>query len=309
MKAIILSAGYGTRIRPLSDHLPKPLMPVLGRPLLYHTIMKLTACKAGGIGINTHHRAEAIADFIKQQKHEVPIRLIREETILGSGGGIGGFRDFLEREDFFIVHNGDILSTIPVENVVDACRKQNALCTLALHSHPAYSNVVVDENLNIVNMRDALQTASTGRRLAYAGIAVMNTRILDLIPEGFSDVVDILLNVISRGSDTVRGVLFEDDDWIDIGTVHSYIKAHRKILIDRSPLIDKRHIPAGGRCLGENTLVEQGAELSGFVAAGKNCIIKRGCRIHDCIIWDGTTVDGGASLSSAVIGPGWAVSF
>ena len=71
MKAIVLGAGYGTRLRPLTNYLPKPLMPVVGRPLLKHIIMKLKACKVSGIGINVHHNASQVEDFISSLAHGV----------------------------------------------------------------------------------------------------------------------------------------------------------------------------------------------------------------------------------------------
>ena len=134
MKAIVLAAGYGTRLRPLTDSLPKPLLPVAGRPVIEHTIMKLKKCKVDGIGVNAHHNAAAIEDYFRRENFVVEIHLSHEKNILGVAGGIGGFREFLEGEDSFIVHNGDVLSDIPIEEMTETYKLERPLCAMRSRS-------------------------------------------------------------------------------------------------------------------------------------------------------------------------------
>ena len=94
MKAIILAAGYGKRLKPLTDKLPKPLMPVIGRPLLWHIIMRLKNCGVTETGINLHHNSHMVNQFLKHEDMGVSIRTAYEESILGVAGGIGNFRKF-----------------------------------------------------------------------------------------------------------------------------------------------------------------------------------------------------------------------
>lgn len=307
MKAIILSAGYGTRIRPLSNYLPKPLLPVVGQPLLRHIIMKLRACKVDGIGINTHHNAEMVEAFIAREQSGPPVMLSREEVILGSGGGIGGFKNFLRGGSSFIVHNGDVLSNIPLELLIAAHEKENPLCTLILHDHPPYNNVLIDKGSSIIDMRDVLKPERTFKRLAYTGIALMNTRILEYIPDGVSDIVDILIKIIRAGKEHVLGLVVENRVWKDVGTVKNYFEAHQDILLNRKPLIDEAAMPTGSVFLGEGTVKEDGVVLKGFVSAGSNCVIKKGALVENSIIWDRTVIEKNEAVKNKIIGPGWAV--
>lgn len=307
MKAIILSAGYGTRIQPLSNRLPKPLMPVVGQPLLGHIIMKLEACKVDGIGINTHHHADMIKDFINHQPFGVPLYLSREHLILGSGGGIGGFRDFLSGEDIFLVHNGDFLSDISLQQVISSYMEQKPLCALVLHDHNPYNNVLIDTDCTIVDMRDVLRPADAARRLAYTGIAVMSSRIFNYIPEGASDIVEILLAVIRKGKEKIMGIVVEGCAWSDIGTVNNYFETHRDILVHKKPLIGNSFVPTGAVSLGEGTVTEGEMCLGGFISAGKNCLFRQGCRLENCIVWDNVTIGEGAAFQNAIIGKGWEV--
>lgn len=307
MKAIILSAGYGTRLQPLSHHLPKPLMPVLGKPLLWHTIMKLTASKVSRIGINTHHHAAMIKAFIETQSVIPDVFLSYEEAILGSGGGITGFRKFIGRDEFFLVCNGDMLSSIPLEPLISACQKRKPLCALVLHNHPPYNNVLIDDKENIIDMRDMLKPATSARRLAYTGIAIMDSRIFKYLPNGFSDIIQVLVKIIKKGGESITGIVADGYVWSDIGTVRSYLETHHAILVNRKPLISAGLLPAGKTFLGADTILESNVKLNGFISAGCNCLLKKGCVLENCVIWDNTVIQENTILKNAVIGNGWTV--
>ncbi len=307
MKAVILAAGYGTRLRPLTDDLPKPLMPVLGRPLLWHIITSLQRCKVDGIGINVHHMAGQVEAYCRAAQFGVDVRLSHEEQIRGVAGGIGGLRDFLAGEDFFLVHNGDVLTDIDLAKVVAAYRAEPALCSLVLHDDPRFNNVSVDAGGRIVDLRDTLRPAGAWRRLAYTGIAVMSGDFLGCIPEGFAELVPLVLDIISRSPERVRGIIVSGCRWQDLGTIPSYFAAHREILIGRAPLVDKALVPAGAFWFGRGCCRGERAELHGFISAGDNCRIGSGCRLENCILWDGAAIADGARVSNAILGKSWVV--
>lgn len=308
MKAIVLAAGYGTRLRPLSDSFPKPLMPVIGRPLLWHTIMKLKKCKVTDIGINVHHNASMVKEFLEQGNPGVRIRIAHEEKILGVGGGIGGFREFLSEEDFFIVHNGDVLSNMPLEEMIDTYKAKRPLCAMVLHDHPQYNNVSIDEKSNIVDIRGTLKPQDAVKKLAYTGISFMGADFLKCIPDGPSDLVPILLDIIKEGKSPVQAIVTDGCAWRDIGTIESYFDAHKEILIEKKPLIDKGLIPDGPVFLGKGTRREEGVEFHGFVSTGENCIFKKGCRLENCVVWDNAIIEEGSYHRNSIIGRGWVVN-
>ena len=228
VKAILLTAGYGTRLQPLTDFLPKALVPLVGKPLVRHSISRLLQAGISSIGLNTHHHAALMNTFASTQ-NDCSLHISHEPVILGSAGGIGGFRDFLEREDFFIVCNGDSLSNITCDRFLPDFVHHSPLVMLVLHDCPAYNNVCINSDGTIIDLRDTLRPHDTFQRLAYTGIAYMSRAFLDLIPPGASELVPLLLELITARPGSVRAAIAHDVVWRDIGTPASYAQAHREI--------------------------------------------------------------------------------
>ncbi len=307
MKAIILAAGYGTRLRPLTRYLPKPLMPVIGVPLLEHIITKLEGCKVSGIGINLHHNHTALERFFDQRRPGPDIHLSHEERILGVAGGIGGFRAFLRDDRHFIVHNGDILSSLSIADLVMEHDRNSALCTLALHDCPSYNNVSMATDGTIVDIRDSLKTGKNIKKYAYTGIAVMDTDMLGFIPHGPADLIPLLLDIISDGRYRIAGFDTGNPAWCDVGTVGLYLDAHRQILCRNLPLVAQNRIPPSAVCLGPDTDPAGDVRFRGFVSAGSRCRLGRESMLEDCVLWDDAVVQPGAMIQNAVVGPDWVV--
>lgn len=307
MKAIVLAAGFGTRMQPLSEHLPKPLMPVVGRPLLWHTITKLISSKVEAVGVNCHHKAAMIQDYVRSAGFSVPVTLSPEPVILGSGGGIGGFRKFLSDEEYCTVHNGDMLSNIAIDAAHEAYRRDMPLAAMVLHDAPGFNNVCIDDSGRIIDMRDILQPAGVSRRLAYTGICFLRKDIFRYIPQGESDLVHILAGIIKKGSETIQAITAGQCAWRDVGTPSSYLQAHREILLDRRPLIDPSCMPQASIYAGSATYLGPGVECSGFVAIGNSCTVEGFCRLENSIVWDNTVLPSGMVAKNAIIGPGWSL--
>jgi mannose-1-phosphate guanylyltransferase len=307
MKAIILSAGYGTRLRPLTDRLPKPLMPVLGTPILSHIIRRLQECNVSDIGVNIHHKFEVIEEYLEAKHAKQNITLSFEKDILGVAGGIGGFREYLKGEDLFIVHNGDILSNIRFSNIVPEQKGMVPLCTMVVHDYDGYNNVSVDEHGNVIDIRGILRPDDDSRMLAYTGISYMSGDILNLIPEGVSDLVPFLLDIIKKEKGVVKAVEVKDCAWMDVGTIENYFSAHKEIIVNKKPLIAKDLVPEKNIFMGENAVVGEGVEFSGFISAGRDSVFEKGCRVENCIVWDNAVVEEESVIKNSVIGKGWIV--
>jgi NDP-sugar pyrophosphorylase family protein len=307
MKAIVLAAGYGTRMQPLSDHMPKPLLPVVGRPLLWHTVRKLTANGASAVGINCHHKAEMVQRWARSAGFSVPITVSHEPVILGSGGGIGGFRELLKSDDYFLVHNGDLLSDIDIAAARASFLRETPLAAMVLHDAPGFNNVCVDDGGRVIDMRDILKPAHAARRLAYSGICFLRGDILRHIPPGGSDLILVLIDIMKAGAEKIQAVMAGPCAWRDVGTPASYLAAHRDILLGRQGLVEQACLPAASVYAGAGTRIAGDAVLSGFAAIGDSCTIGRGCRLENCIVWDGADIAAGARFASSVIGPGWSL--
>jgi len=307
MKAIILSAGYGTRLQPLTHLLPKPLMPVLGRPMLAHIIERLQAAGMTGIGINVHHKKDRVRAYLDRACPDREIALSVEKEIMGVGGGIRGFREFLKNEKAFVVHNGDILSNVPIGPVVESLGNEIPLCTLVVHDCAPYNNVVVDPDGNVLDLRGCLKPAGPGDRLAYTGIAIMHRDLLDLLPEGPSDLIPLLVEEIKREKGRIRAVKAMDCCWRDVGTVADYLAVHREILLENKPLVSCCSAETKGCFLGENVTVAKDVLFSGFVSAGRNTVFKKGCRIENAVVWDNAVIGENTVIRNAIVGEGWTV--
>jgi mannose-1-phosphate guanylyltransferase len=307
MKAIILSAGYGTRLRPLTDRLPKPLVPILGTPILSHIIRRLKECNVSDIGVNIHHKFEIIEEYLETNHAGKNITLSFEKDVLGVAGGIGGFREFLKGESLFIVHNGDILSNIRFSSMVPDQKGKVPLCTMIVHDYDGYNNVAVDEQGNVLDIRRILRPDDTSKMLAYTGISYMSGDILNLIPEGVSHLVPILLDIIKKERGMVMAVDVKDCAWMDVGTIENYFSAHKEILVNKKPLIAKDLVPEKSIFFGKNSVVGEGVEFSGFISAGRDSVFKKGCRIENCVVWDNAVVEENAVIKNSVIGKGWIV--
>ncbi len=308
MKAIILAAGYGTRLAPLSHFLPKPLMPVLGKPLLWHILFRLKNSGITAVGVNLHHHAERIQEFLHTNNTGLPITVSFEPEILGVAGGIGALRRFVSNEEYFLVHNGDVLSTIPIQDVAREFLKEKPLIGMVVHDYAGYNNVSIAHDGTICDLRDTLKPQTVARRLAYTGIAFMSTKVFDFIPQQVPcDLVPLCLRVICEGKYRIQALITQGHAWCDIGTVANYFQAHHDILVHKKQLLDHIAIPEDGVHLAEDVVVEKGVVFSGFASVGRRCVLKKNSSIHNAIIWDEVVIHEQEILKNAVRGPGFEI--
>jgi len=304
MKAIILAAGYGVRMKPLSDRCPKPLLPILGQPIIDYTIRQLKSLGISKIGVNACHQAKKIENFLGDgSQWGVEIIFSREQEIQGTGGGMRGFYSFLQGEDYFLVYNGDVFARIDLSGLVAAHRQMNPLVTLALCDYPPKNNVTCSPEGVITDFSERLKKFiyPNNRVLTFTGISVVNFEVLNYIPPDIpSNIIDIYLQIIERYPGSIRGYLVSENNWMDIGTPQAYLEVHKKILLDRQPFFFDL-IPEGSIYQGRETRIEPGATLTGFVSLGNYCVVERGAVLKNCVVWDHTEVKSDTYLENGVI--------
>ncbi|MBA4393772.1 MAG: aminoglycoside phosphotransferase, partial [Desulfobacca sp.] len=163
---MILAAGEGTRLLPLTRRKPKPLFPILNQPLLQITFDYLSRFAVQRAILNTHHLAAQIEDFVQTQKRNrtFDIQTCFEPTILGTGGGIGNTRGFWKDSPFLVI-NGDIVTDIDMQKAVDFHQSHQGLVTLILHDYPEFNQIAVDPKGRIRDFR-----LEKGKGLAFTGI-------------------------------------------------------------------------------------------------------------------------------------------
>ena len=223
MKALILAAGYGTRLRPHTHIRPKPLFPVDGEPLLGRLIDQLTAAGSTGIIINTHHLADQIAAYVKSRSWPVPVATRYEPSILGTGGAIRNVADFLDEAPFLVI-NSDVVTDLDFGAVYAYHCRHGCPATLVMHHHPDFNSVVVDSS-RFIRSFAARDLSANDALLAFTGIQVLDRQILSFIPPDQAvssiDIYQSLLNLGHRINAYIPKAFY----WQDIGTPEGYRSA------------------------------------------------------------------------------------
>jgi NDP-sugar pyrophosphorylase family protein len=285
MKAMILAAGFGTRLRPLSDRRPKPLMPVANRPVILRNMEYLRAHGVMEIVVNTHHHAAQLTDFLRLHHPpgmRVDVRV--EPQILGTGGGIRNTADFWGKDPFIVI-NGDVLTDLDITKAYDHHLRTRPLATLILHDQPPYNKIRVDEG-RVLDI-----PKSYGKDgLAFTGIHIMDPEILNYIPEGFSDIVDCYRNLIGSGKD-IGCFVSRGHHWCDIGNLPDYFRANRDLAY-------------GPFTLGPASVMHPAAKWKDWAVVGEKCRIEEGAEISRSILWEEVCVSAGVKVKDCVVTSG-----
>jgi len=219
MKALVLAAGFGTRLAPHTDRLPKALFPVNGTPLLGRTIAALKVAGCTAIAVNTHHLAERIRAYLAENDFGLPVHLSHEPEILGTGGAIRRLADFWDSAPFLVV-NADILTDIDLAEVYRTHRDQRAQVTLVMHDQEEFNQVWVDSRDRVTGFErfgDPLPP-DRHRKLAFTGIHVLDAGIVGRIPEGkFCDIISIYRKLLAEGQ-AINAHVVRNHFWQDVGT-------------------------------------------------------------------------------------------
>ncbi len=238
MKAMILAAGLGTRLRPLTENRPKALVEVAGRTMLELTLSRLRAFGISEVIINVHHFADMVVEYLKTNGNfGMRIEVSREKSLLDTGGGLKQAAWFFNEGSSasgepFIVHNVDVLSTIDFRRMVEFHNEHQALATLAVQSRESSRYLLFDEQLRLCGRRtggaDNMKLVRTDRRaqaLAFCGIQVVSPRFLTMMTrEDTFSIIDCYLQVAARDEAIVA---FRADKWYwrDMGTPDSLVQA------------------------------------------------------------------------------------
>lgn len=312
-RAMVLAAGYGTRLRPLTDRLPKPLVPVLGRPLLAWVVEGLRGAGARRIAINSHHLPEQIARCVEQlalSDHLCEYRLLHEPDILGTGGALVNARPFLDQGGPFLLHNGDVLTDLDLGGLIAAHRAGGALVTLALADDPATNSVLLAPDGAVLDLNGRQAVAPReGRLLTYTGVAVIEPALFRWLPgSGYASLVEALLSALAEQPGAVRGFAPAPLYWNDLGTVARLLGAHRDLLVEGRMSRPRAAGEGAALYLAEGAAIDPDARVEGFLSLGRGVRVAGGTRLVDCVVLDGVTVPSGAAWRRAVLGLGWAVT-
>ncbi len=231
MKALILAAGLGSRLRPYTNRIPKPLFPVSGQPILDRLIRQLVSAGCTGVAINTHHLHHRIDAFLSTQSYGIQVFTRHEPNLLGTGGAIKNLSDFWDDRPFIVI-NSDILTDIDFRMVYEFHDRHTAPATLVLTKSPGLNSVSISPEERIAKFHSSWEISSSPELVTYAftGIQVLDPYILDLIPEGtFFSSIDAYRKLITLGRPPAAYMALSHR-WADIGTPDRYKTASRDFM-------------------------------------------------------------------------------
>ena len=252
MKAMILAAGLGTRLRPLTDNRPKALVEVAGRTMLEIALERLRGFGVNEAIVNTHHYADRIAAYLKAHGNfGMRIELSREEVLLDTGGGLKKAAPFFleagSLDEPFIVHNADVISNVDLERMVRFHRERSALATLAVQERESARLLLFDAQGQLCGRRagraakpefaqdEQARPAHDMQALAFCGIHVLSPRIFaQMSEESAFSIIDVYLRLAAQGEKIVD---FRADEsyWRDLGRPESVAQAAQDIASGKCP--------------------------------------------------------------------------
>jgi len=223
--AFILGAGLGTRLRPLTENMPKPLLEIGGRPIITYAMEHLRAMGVRRFIVNTHYCAEKYAEAFPENNWEgIPITFRHEPVLLDTAGGIKNIEDLIADDERIIVYNGDIITNMPVELLIRKHFELKASVTLSLRSTGPLLNVNIDKEGFVCDMRHILKNQGA-RKCLFAGIYIVEKSFLQRLEAGkIESIVLPLVEMIKENPRSVGGIVIDDGCWYDLGTVDEYNK-------------------------------------------------------------------------------------
>jgi mannose-1-phosphate guanylyltransferase len=300
-KAAVLAAGLGTRFKPLTDFCPKPLLPVLNRPLLGIVLAQLEAAGCYQVAVNTHHLAEKVHDFLQAEPWSFALSVSHEPEILGTGGGLRQLAEILGPGPFLAV-NGDILTDLDLAEVYGGHR-QGAVSTLVLHDCPPFNNVwVADEAVVSIG---APPPGGTGLPLAYTGVQVVDPKMLHYLPAAGQpyDLVQAWRQALAAG-ERLAALSMSGHFWQDLGTPENYLAAHGRLMQGASSILTGIIGKVADPLIGPGARIGAGVEFRGAVCLGPEVLIGEGASLKNTVVWGQAAISPGVELEDCIVAAG-----
>ena len=278
MRAMILSAGYGTRLWPLTEDRTKPAIPILGKPLVGYVAEYLARYGCDEIVVNLHHRPESVRRALGDgSKFGVKLHYVEEPEILGTSGGIDNARALLAGETFIVV-NGKIITDIDLDAALETHRRTRALATLVVLPNPScerFSSVKARDGMleGFGGMPSAADFAGQDPPLMFTGIQILEPAIFEYIPRGvFShSTTDVYPRAVEKGERVALHVA--EGNWYELSTLQRYLGISLELL------------------------KQTGASIS----AGTDCLISTSTDVSEAVLWDNVVIEDGARVRRAIL--------
>ena len=295
LRALVLAAGRGERLRPLSDLLPKPLLPIAGQPVVAHTLRALADAGCEAAALNLHHLGDAVRRRFGGEFAGLPLTYSVEPELLGTLGALGPLRDFLAPADLVLVVNGDSFCRWPLRPLIrrHLARRADATLLVARRADPSRfgGGVGVASDGRIVSLRGAPPAGA--RRRVFAGAHVLQPALLERLPAGPGDFVQDLYEPLLRQGGRLESLL-TGRPWHDLGTPLRYLEAAleqagRWPWRRRAVLVGAARIEAGGHA--EDAILLDGA------------VVTAACDVRRSILGPGVELPAGSRVEARLVTP------
>ncbi|HYJ06083.1 MAG TPA: sugar phosphate nucleotidyltransferase [Chthoniobacterales bacterium] len=295
-RAFVLGAGLGLRMRPLSEVLPKPLIPIFQKPLITFALDHLISAGVKSFIVNAHHLAPAFQEFFAEGSYRGhPVQLVYEPQILGTGGGIKNVEPLLGNGPF-ISYSGDLLTDTPLQPLLEEHFRAGNDVTLALRERGLRSDVAL-EGGRVVDISNRYGREG---RFDYAGIAVWSPAIFERIAPGQSvSFIPILSEWIGQGG-KIGGVPSNDAKWFNIGSRREYLAVHRAIREEKwkPAYVTAPEWPVS---VAADAQIDSTSRLSGFYSVGAGCRVGADATLEDTILWPGAQIASRSHLRNCIV--------
>jgi mannose-1-phosphate guanylyltransferase len=295
-QAFVLGAGLGKRLRPLTEDLPKPLIPIFQKPLITFALDHLCALGVESFLINTHHLAAPFDRLFPDGNYAGrPLSLVHEPDLLGTGGGIKNIEDRL-RDEPFIVYSGDILTDFDLAPLIQEHFNAGNDVTLALRKTKLGAGLALQDG-RVVDIEGKYGHAG---EYDLAGVSVWNRQIFPRIPPRRNvSYVPIVADWIGQGG-KIGGVVLDDGKWFNIGSRAEYLDVHRIIQEERwrPAYVSTAEWPVQ---IAADAVVDSGVRLSGFYSVGAGCRVGADAVLENTILWPGAQIASRCHLRDCIV--------
>lgn len=304
LRALVLAAGLGTRLRPLTDIAPKPLLPVAGLPILGHTLQQLAAAGCEAAAINLHHRGDQIRERFGDSFAGMPLVYSEEPELLGTLGALHPLKSFLVGADMILLINGDSLCRWPLRKLIKRYQADGALATLLLTATAPVERfgggVGIDREGRILSFRPADAVPGEIRRYVFAGAHVFTPKLLDRVNPGVSDIVrDLYMPMLKEGAKLSS--LVTTRPWHDLGTPQRFLDA----VIDWSQAGWPERLWRRA-WISPEAVIESGAKVR-HAAVEAGAKVGEGAHVERSVLMPGSKVGKGSVVRESILGFGAAV--
>jgi NDP-sugar pyrophosphorylase family protein len=294
-QAFVLGAGLGTRLRPLTDELPKPLVPIFQKPLITFALDHLIDIGIDNIFINTHRLPERFAEAFPENRYRrLTLHFVNEPVLLDTGGGIKNIEADLGNEPF-LTYSGDVLTDIRLQPLIDEHFKRANDVTLALR-HTGLGSAVAFRDNRVVDISNRYGVAG---EFDFANIAVWSPSVFGKIPakEKIS-FIPVLGDWIGHGG-KIGGVVLEEGKWFNLGSRAEYFEVHRVIGKGWRPAHAKDD--DWSKPVHVSAVVDPTAQLRGWSVVGQDCRVGAGAILEDTILWPGAQIASKSELVGCIV--------